>query len=139
MLTTIQNMQKLHEELCVLAHKLNSLNSAKPTFFEIEEIPKNKRFLWWNIEHLKGALITFIIFWAAVYVWITFNPPGGFMVVLYATILSVYTTFTPVKPLMLMVVFDDFFYYSQRSHIFFFFRTCIMVGNWDCLFLLIAS
>ena len=118
MLTTIQNMQKLHKELRVLAQKLNSLNSSKPTFFTLEEIPENKRFLWGNIEHLKGALITFIIFWAAVYVWITFNPPGGFMVVLYSTILSVHTTFTPVKPLLLMIVFTISFILATFSYIF---------------------
>jgi len=117
MLTTIQNMQKLHQELRVLALKLNSLNSPKPTFFELEDIPKNKRFLWGDIEHLKGSLITFMAFWAAVFLWITFNPPGGFMIVTYATVLSVLTTFTPIKPSMLMIVFTLSFIFATLMYI----------------------
>lgn len=118
LLTMIQNMQKLHDELRVLALKLNSLNSPMPTFFALEEIPKRKRFLWGNIEHIKGALVTFLVFWAATFLWINVNLPGGFMIVTLATVLSVLTTFTPVKPSMLIIVLTVSFIFATLMYIF---------------------
>jgi len=118
LLTTIQDMKKLHEELRTLAKKLNSLNSPVPTFFELEDIPKNRHFLWGDIEHLKGALVTFIIFWTATLFWITMNPPGGFLVVVTATGFSIMTTFSPLKPSMLIIIFTLSFIFSTLMYIF---------------------
>jgi len=118
LLATIQDMKKLHEELRTLAKKLNSLNSPVPTFFVLEETPKNRHFLWGDIEHLKGALITFIIFWTATIFWITMNPPGGFLVVVAATGLSVMTTFSPLKPSMLIIIFTLSFIFSTLMYVF---------------------
>ena len=118
LLTTIQDMQKLHKELRVLAKKLNSLNSSSPTYFDPEAIPENKHFLWGDIEHLKGALITFIIFWTSTLFWITMNPPGGFLVVVGATAFSVMTTFSPLKPSMLIIIFTFSFVFSALMYIF---------------------
>ena len=117
LITTIQDMQKLHEELRTLATKLNRIHSPLPTFFDSEEIPENRRFLWGDIEHLKGALVTFIIFWAATFFWIQMNPPGGFLIVALATGLSVLTTFTPIKPSMLIVVFTFSFIFATFMYI----------------------
>ncbi len=118
LLTTIQDMKKLHEELRTLAKKLNSLNSPIPTFFELEQIPKNRHFLWGDIEHLKGALVTFIIFWASTIFWITMNPPGGFLIVAAATGLSVMTTFSPLKPSTLIIIFTFSFIFSTLMYVF---------------------
>lgn len=118
LLTTIQDMKKMHEELRTLAKKLNSLNNPIPTFFEPEDIPKNKHFLWGDIEHLKGALITFIIFWTATLFWITMNPPGGFMVVVAATCFSIMSTFSPLKPSMLIIIFTLSFIFSTLMYVF---------------------
>ena len=118
LLTTIQDMKKLHNELRRLAKKLNSINSTVPTSFEPEEIPKNKYFLWGDIEHLKGALITFIIFWAGTLFWITMNPPGGFLVVTLAVVFSVLTTFSPLNPSKLIIVFTFSFIFSTLMYIF---------------------
>ena len=118
LLTTIQDMKKLHEELRTLAKKLNSLNSPVSTFFELEDIPKNRHFLWGDIEHLKGALVTFIIFWTATIFWITMNPPGGFLVVVAATGFSVMTTFSPLKPSMLIIIFTLSFIFSTLMYVF---------------------
>jgi len=73
LLTTIQNMKKLHNELRILAKKLNNIISPIPTFFELEDIPKNRHFLWGDIEHLKGALVTFILpFYTLFYIFGTY-------------------------------------------------------------------
>jgi hypothetical protein len=117
LITTMQDMQKLHAELRTLATKLNRIHSPLPTFFEIEQLPENKRFLWGDIEHLKGVLVTFIIFWAATFFWIHTNPAGGFMIVALATVLSVLTTFTPIKPSMLIVVFSLSFIFATFMYV----------------------
>jgi len=117
LITTIQDMKKLHEELRALATKLNRIHSPLPTFFESEKIPENKRFLWGDVEHLKGALVTFIIFWAATFCWVEFNPPGGFMIVALATGLSVLTTFTPIKPSMLIIIFTLSFIFATFMYV----------------------
>jgi len=117
LITTIQDMKKLHEELRTLATKLNRIHSPLPTFFESEKIPENKRFLWGDVEHVKGVLVTFIIFWAATFFWIQLNPPGGFMIVALATGLSVLTTFTPIKPSILIVVFSFSFIFATFMYV----------------------
>lgn len=118
LITTIQDMKKLHEELRALATKLNRIHSPLPTFFESEEIPENRRFLWGDIEHLKGVLVTFIIFWVATFFWIEMNPFGGFMVVALATGLSVLTTFTPLKPSLLIIIFTISFIFAALMYVF---------------------
>ncbi|RLA65963.1 MAG: hypothetical protein DRQ78_04860 [Epsilonproteobacteria bacterium] len=118
LLTTIQNMKKLHDELITLAKKLNSLNSPMPTLFSLENIPEKKHFLWGDIEDIKGSLITFIIFWSATVFWITANPPGGFIVVVAATGLGVLTSFSPLKPIMLIIIFTLSFIFSTLMYVF---------------------
>ena len=117
LITTIQDMTKLHEELRTLAIKLNRIHSPLPTYFDKEEHVDSGRFLWGDVEHLKGMLVTFIIFWVATYFWITMNPVGGFMIVALATGLSVLTTFTPIKPSMLIVIFTISFIFATFMYI----------------------
>jgi uncharacterized membrane protein YgaE (UPF0421/DUF939 family) len=118
MSTTISDMIKLHTQLCKLAEKLNSLISPMPTFFTLENIPKPSSFLWFDMEDLKGSLITFIIFWAATLLWIFVNPPGGFMIVVLATALSILTTFSPLKPSLLIIIFSLSFVFATAMYIF---------------------
>ncbi|RLA58633.1 MAG: hypothetical protein DRQ78_11680 [Epsilonproteobacteria bacterium] len=118
MSTTINDMLKLHKHLCSLATKLNSLISPLPTFFHLEDIPKPSNFIWFDIEDLKGSIITFIVFWTATLLWIYVNPPGGFMIVLLATALSVLTTFSPLKPSLLIIIFSFSFVFATAMYIF---------------------
>jgi len=118
LLTTIKLMQKLHDELRKLAVKLNSLNSPMPTMFTLEDMPKKKNFLWGDVEDLKASLLTFLLFWSATVFWITMNPPGGFMVVVAATGLGVLTTYTPLKPITLIVIFTLSFVFSTLMYVF---------------------
>ena len=117
LVSMMQDIKTLHEELRLLAIKLNSVHSTMPTVFNTDNIPENSRFLWGDIEHLKGALVSFIIFWVATLFWITMNPPGGFIIVTLATALSVLTTFTPIKPSMLIVVFTLSFVFATVMYI----------------------
>jgi len=111
-------MKALHHHLRSLATKLNALNSPQPTRFPIEKTLKEKsRFLWLDIEHLKGSIITFALFWTGVVLWIYINPPGGFLIVTLATGLTVITTFTPVKPSLLIIVFTMAFLFAAAMYI----------------------
>ena len=118
MSTTITDMIKLHSHLRKLAEKLNSLISPMPTFFNLEDIPKPSDFLWFDMEDLKGTLITFIIFWTATLLWIFVNPPGGFLIVILATALSILTTFSPLKPSLLIIIFSLSFIFATAMYIF---------------------
>ena len=114
---TLSSTVKLHAELRLLAQKLNSLTSALPTLFNS---PKNKNasaFVWGDLEHLKGALLTFVIFWTATLFWIFTNPPGDFLIVILATALSVLTTFTPLKPSTLMLILTFAFVFAAVMYI----------------------
>lgn len=116
--TTMADMVKLHRQLCALAEKLNSLISPMPTLFTLEDIPSPSTFLWFDMEHLKGSLVTFMIFWTATLLWIFVNPPGGFMIVTLATGLSLLTTFSPLKPSLLIIIFSMSFVFATAMYIF---------------------
>ena len=111
-------MQRLHSQLTSLSQKLNSLISPMPTLFSLEKQESYSAFSWFDIEDIKGSLLTFIIFWAAVALWIYLNPPGGFMVVMLATGLSVITVYSPIKPSLLMIVFTFSFIFATLMYIF---------------------
>jgi uncharacterized membrane protein YgaE (UPF0421/DUF939 family) len=115
--TTMSDMVKLHVQLSQLAEKLNSLISPKPTFFILQDIPKPANFLWFDMEHLKGSLITFIIFWTTTLIWIYFNPPGAFLFVTLATGLSILTTFSPLKPSLLIIIFTLSFIFAAAMYV----------------------
>jgi uncharacterized membrane protein YccC len=63
-------------------------------------------FVWLDIEHLKGAIQTFCIFWVSTTFWYYFNPPGGFMIVMLATGFSALTSFSSVKPSAMAIVIN---------------------------------
>jgi len=66
---------------------------------------------------MKGALISFIIFWVTTLFWITVNPPAGFLIVTLATALSVLTTFSPLKPSLLIIIFTFSFIFATAMYI----------------------
>ena len=113
----VSEMDKLHALLRKVAYKLNALNSPRLTRFKEEPEAESSRFIWLDPEHLKGSLVTFLVFWTAVFLWITVNPPGGFYIVAMATGLSIITTFSPVKPSLLMIVFTLSFLFATAMYI----------------------
>ncbi len=69
-------------------------------------IPAGPKFLFFDPDHLRGTLVSMLIFYSAVAAWIVFNPPGGFYLVTLATAMSLYTAFSPVaKPHLLIIVY----------------------------------
>ncbi len=109
--------KKLHALLSRIARKLNALHRPEPTHFVDDEPVKTRAFDLLDPEHLKASVVTFLIFWTAVACWILFNPPGGFMVVVLATGLSVITAFSPVKPSLLIIVFTLSFLFAAAAYV----------------------
>ena len=116
--STMIDMATLHEILRGLAQKFNTIISPYPTRFTLSKIPSPSKFNWFDVEDLKGTLISFLIFWSSTYFWIMFNPPGGFLIVTLATALSVLTTFSPLKPSLLIIIFSLSFIFATTMYIF---------------------
>ena len=110
------DLEQLHKNIRELALLLQSSMSAKPTLFDIEA-PKSSLFIWGDIEDIKGTFVSFLIFWFATFFWIIFNPPAGFLIVTLATAMSILTTFTAVKPSLLMIVFSISFIFASFMYI----------------------
>lgn len=114
---TMLDIEKLHTALRDFAEKFNAIISPYPTHFKLTNIDTPSLFNWFDIEDMKGALISFMIFWVTTIFWITVNPPAGFLIVTLATALSVLTTFSPVKPSLLIIVFTFSFIVATAMYI----------------------
>jgi len=114
---TMIDIKKLHQVLREFAEKFNAITSPYPTFFKLTKAANPSKFNWFDIEDMKGTLISFIIFWTTTAFWITVNPPAGSLVVTLATALSVLTTFSPLKPSLLIIIFSFSFIFATAMYI----------------------
>ena len=81
-------------------------------------IPEGPKFLFFDPDHLRGTLVSMLIFYTAVAAWILFNPPGGFFLVTLATAMSLYTAFSPVaKPHLLIFVYTLTFLFATVAYV----------------------
>jgi hypothetical protein len=83
-----------------------------------EKQEQKAQFVWFDIEDIKATFITFLVFWLGVYIWIVYNPPQGFLIVALATALSLYTTFSLVSSMALIVLFTVSFLFATLSYVF---------------------
>ena len=84
----------------------------------INDAPKGRAFIWLDPEYFKATLQLFVVFWASVAYWIYFNPPAGFLVVTLATLLGLLTTFSPLKPGLLIILFSIGFVFATLMYVF---------------------
>jgi len=91
-------------------------NSSKPEKINADNIAP--AFIFFDFEYIKATLQILSIFWLSVAFWIYFNPPGGFLLVTLATLLALFTTFTPLKPTVLMLLFTVGFLFATLMYIF---------------------
>ena len=110
--------RRLLERLRTLAEKLNAMASPQPTRFKTEDPIRSRHFSWFDVEDLKGAVITFAVFWTAIAAWILFNTPEGFSVAAVATALTLLTTYSAAKPSLLIVLFTFSFAFAGAMYIF---------------------
>ena len=75
-------------------------------------------FRWLDQENLKTAVRAFLTFWIATFIWIEFNPPGGFMFVTMSTVLIPLVSFTPVTPRLLIILFSLGFFFALPAYVF---------------------
>jgi len=105
LLTTIDEINKLHTLLRKLATKINSVINTKPTVFTAESIPSASKFNWFDIDDIKATFISILAFWAFVFIWINFNPPGGFVMVTFAVVFSLITVNSTTNTLVMIIIF----------------------------------
>ena len=92
--------------------------TQEDNILETEPPVQVSKFLWLDPEDMKASLVTFLVFWTATLSWIYFNPPGGFLIVAVATALSLFTSFTPIKPSLLMIIFTLSFIFAIAMYVF---------------------
>lgn len=105
LLTTIDEINKLHAQLRKLATKINRVTSTKPTVFTDESIPPISMFNWFDIDDIKATFVSILAFWAFVFIWINFNPPGGFVLVTFAVVFSLITVNSTTNTLVIIMIF----------------------------------
>ncbi|NPA29291.1 MAG: hypothetical protein GXO33_03815 [Epsilonproteobacteria bacterium] len=81
-------------------------------------LPGEHRVAWRCREHWLGALSGILVFWAALFFWIYFNPPLGFMTVALATAMSTALLFAVATPAMMLVAFSLGLIVATLSYIF---------------------
>ena len=85
---------------------------------EEQQEEEQNRFIFFDPDYFKATLQLLTIYYASVLFWIYFNPPGGFYIVILATILGLFTTFSHIKPTLLMMLFSFGFIFSIFSYVF---------------------
>jgi len=97
------------------------------TFVSVYILPiKNKKnenkniftFVWFDVEDMKGAFISFLVFWFSIYLWMEFEIVYGYYVMILATALSLYTTYSVAKGSTLLIVYTFSFVFAIFSYIF---------------------
>jgi uncharacterized membrane protein YgaE (UPF0421/DUF939 family) len=103
-----------------LIQALGALNSLKGGRGKFERMTPttNPAFIWFDRESLKTALRGVLTFWLASYIWIMFNPPGGFMFVTLCTMLVPLVSFTPANPKLLIILFTVSFAFALPAYVF---------------------
>jgi len=117
LITHANIIKKIHTTLRTLADRLNQLHGQQSVVKEEVQLTVAPRFVWLDPEYLRGMVQTFLIFWFGVGMWIYFNPPGGFLVVTLATLLSLLTSFSPLKPSILTILFSVGFVFALLMYV----------------------
>jgi uncharacterized membrane protein YgaE (UPF0421/DUF939 family) len=112
----LKHLQRLDEAARRVAGAVRSVLSSGPTVIDAKE--DARAFVWLVPEDIKATLVTFLVFWCATIFWIYLNPVGGFMIVTLATTLSLYTSFSPLRPTILILLFSISFIYAVVMYIF---------------------
>lgn len=116
--TRVELLEQIQVALRDLGEALNSLLFDRGGFHS-KRIPRGKpSFLWLDLESFKTALRVFTTFWIACFIWIAFNPPGGFTFVTLCTVLIPLVSFTPVTPKLLFILFTLGFSFALPAYIF---------------------
>jgi len=87
--------------------------------YDIKNEGKEKfGFIWFDAEDIKGAIVSFFVFWVSVFIWIYLSIPYGFFIAVLATSLSLYTAYSIVKPYVLIILYTLSFVFAILSYVF---------------------
>ena len=112
-------LESMHQNLSRLAESISCIDSVTNNVSFYVEMPKTKgKFLWWDAENFKTAVKTFVTYWVAGFIWIYFNPPGGYSFVIFSTMFMSLLSFVPVHPILLLVLFTFGFLFAVPSYLF---------------------
>jgi len=75
-------------------------------------------FVWFDTEDIKGASLAFLVFWLSSFLWIYFEIPNGFFVVVLATSLSLFTLYSVASGFALSVLYTLSFVVATLSYVF---------------------
>ncbi len=112
---TLREMLRLGEQLRQIVICLSTL--GEPLKLDIPA-SGGSQFQWLDLESVKLAVRVFITFWIAVAVWVTINPPGGFVFVTMSVLLLPLVSFTPLPPKLLYILFSIGFVFAVPCYVF---------------------
>jgi hypothetical protein len=113
-----QLLEELQDLLRQLTGAVSSLRFDRGNFARDMDVHSTPAFIWFDRENLKTALRGFVTFWIATFIWIEFNPPGGFMFVTLCTALVPLVSYTPVTPKLLFFLFSFGFLFAIPAYVF---------------------
>ena len=111
-------LNELQDLLQQLFGAICSLRFDRGSFRTDMEVHGTPSFIWFDRENLKTALRGFFTFWLATFIWIQYNPPGGFMFVTLCTALVPLVSYTPVTPKLLIILFSLGFAFALPAYVF---------------------
>lgn len=116
--TRVELLQRIQRVLLDLLAALDRLLFDQGNSIANQSPRGQPAFNWFDLENLKTALRAFVTFWVATAIWMTYNPPGGFMFVTLCTVLIPLVSYTPVTPKLLFILFTLGFLFALPTYIF---------------------
>ncbi|WP_428450354.1 FUSC family protein [Photobacterium nomapromontoriensis] len=118
-ITTAYLLGQIREKLTKLHSCISSIDSVTGIVdFPLPSLPQPPSFNWWDAENAKTAVKVFVTYWAVGWCWITFNPPGGYNLVVFGTLFVSILSYMPIHPALLFVLFTLGFAFSVPAYVF---------------------
>ncbi len=112
-------LENIREKLERLYSSVCCIDSVTGRMQYHEELAgKDARFNWWDAENAQSAVKAFFIYWLTGVIWILFNPPGGYNLVVFSTLFASILSFMPLHPVMLFILFTLGFIFSVPAYVF---------------------
>ena len=75
-------------------------------------------FVWFVKEDIKGAFVSFLVFWVGILLWIYLEIPSGYLIAALATAISVFTVYSVAKGSQVFIIFCISLIFAAISYIF---------------------
>ena len=117
--TLTEEIRELQSAIEAVIDRLNLIVSPQPTIDEtLQKVNKRlRRFIWGDPDHFKSTLTALLIFWSGLAIWFFLNTPQGYTVAAMAFSLSLLIVYTPLNPILLIVVYSFSFLISFVTYV----------------------